>query len=73
MPIDGTLEADELHLSARRIRSKRGRGANGKTIGFGLPVYTEIVPNAYKATRCKPLSAAGSTLSTPTTGVATIG
>ena len=34
---------------ARRVRGKRGRGAKGKTIVFGLlkrgdQVYTEIVP-----------------------------
>ncbi len=39
----------------RRVRGKRGRGAGGKTIVFGLLkradcVYTEIVPNASKAT-----------------------
>jgi transposase-like protein len=37
------------------VRGKRGRGAVGKTIVFGLLkrgncVYTEIVPNACKAT-----------------------
>ena len=39
----------------RRIRGKRGRGASGKTIVFGLlkrdgNVYTEIVPDCSKAT-----------------------
>jgi transposase-like protein len=42
-------------LCARRIRGKRGRGASGKTIVFGLlkrdgNVYTEIVPDCSKAT-----------------------
>ena len=37
-------------LAPRRVRGKRGRGASGKTIVFGLlkrqgKVYTEIVPN----------------------------
>jgi len=37
------------------VRGRRGRGAGGKTIVFGLlkrddQVYTEIVPNASKAT-----------------------
>lgn len=42
-------------LGARRVRGKRGRGAYGKTIVFGLlkrdgRVYTEIVPDCTKAT-----------------------
>jgi len=40
---------------ARRVRGKRGRGARGKTIVFGLlkrgnEVYTEIVPDCKSAT-----------------------
>src|SRR5215467_268575 len=51
----GTVELDESYFWRRRIRGKRGRGAGGKTIVFGLfkrngHVYTEIVPNAQKAT-----------------------
>jgi len=54
-PLTGDLEADESYFGARRVRGKRGRGAYGKTIVFGLLkrgdcVYTEIVPNASKAT-----------------------
>jgi len=54
-PLTGELEADESYFGARRVRGKRGRGASGKTIVFGLLkrgdcVYTEIVPNASKAT-----------------------
>jgi len=54
-PLAGELEADESCFGARRVRGKRGRGADGKTIVFGLlkrgnHVYTEIVPNASKAT-----------------------
>ena len=53
-PFEGVLEADESYFGPRRVRGKRGRGANGKTIVFGLlkrgnEVYTEIVPNASKA------------------------
>ena len=53
-PFAGVLEADESYFGPRRIRGKRGRGASGKTIVFGLlkrgnEVYTEIVPNASKA------------------------
>ena len=54
-PFGGVLEADESYFGPRRVRGKRGRGAGGKTIVFGLlkrgdQVYTEIVPNASKAT-----------------------
>jgi len=53
-PLKGELEADESYFGASRVRGKRGRGAGGKTIVFGLlkrgdQVYTEIVPNASKA------------------------
>jgi len=46
-----------LCFGGRRVRGKKGRGAGGKTIVFGIlehhgKVYTEIVPNAAK----KPLS-----------------
>ncbi len=51
----GEVEADESYFGARRVRGKRGRGASGKTILFGLLkrdeyVYTEIVPDCKKAT-----------------------
>ena len=54
-PFVGELEADESYFGPRRVRGKRGRGAGSKTIVFGLLkrgdcVYTEIVPNASKAT-----------------------
>ena len=54
-PFSGTLEADESYFGPKRVRGKRGRGAGGKTIVFGLLkrgdcVYTEIVPNASRAT-----------------------
>jgi len=50
---------DESSFGRRRVRGKKGRGAGGKTIVFGIlerhgKVYTEIVPNAAK----KPLQAA---------------
>ena len=32
----GEIEMDESYFGARRIRGKRGRGAYGKTIVFGL-------------------------------------
>ena len=54
-PFEGELEADEPYFGPKRIRGKCGRGAGSKTIVFGLLkrdncVYTEIVPNASKAT-----------------------
>ena len=54
-PFIGEVEVDESYFGARRIKGKRGRGAYGKTIVFGIfkrngKVYTEIVPNASKAT-----------------------
>ena len=54
-PFSGELEADESYFGPKRIRGKRGRGAGGKTIVFGLLkrgdcVYTEIVADASKAT-----------------------
>ena len=54
-PLGGELEADESYFGAHRVRGKRGRGAGGKTIVFGLLkrgdcVYTEIVPDASKRT-----------------------
>lgn len=54
-PFSGELEADESYFGPRRIRGKRGRGAGGKTIVFGLLkrgdcVYTEIVADSSKAT-----------------------
>jgi len=53
------IEVDESYFGARRVRGKKGRGAGGKTIVFGIlerqgKVYTEIVPDASK----QPLQAA---------------
>ena len=49
------IEVDESYFGARRVRGKRGRGASGKTIVFGIykrngSVYTEIVPNVQQKT-----------------------
>jgi len=54
-PLQGVVEVDESYFGPRRVRGKRGRGAYGKTIVFGLlkrdgRVYTEIVPDCTKAT-----------------------
>src|SRR2546423_9031223 len=52
-PFSGDVELDESYFGARRVRGKRGRGAKGKTIVFGIykrngRVYTEIIPNCKK-------------------------
>ena len=49
-PISGEIEVDESYFGPKRTPGKRGRGAGGKTIVFGLfkrngKVYTEIVPD----------------------------
>ncbi len=54
-PFAGVVELDESYFGSKRIRGKRGRGAGGKTIVFGIlkrndKVYTEIVPDTSKAT-----------------------
>ena len=54
-PFSGEIEVDESYFGATRVRGKRGRGALGKTIVFGLlkregKVYTEIVPDVTKDT-----------------------
>jgi transposase-like protein len=54
-PLQGAVEVDESYFGAHRVRGKRGRGAYGKTIVFGVlkrygKVYTEIVPDCSKAT-----------------------
>jgi len=51
----GEFEADESYFGARRVKGRRGRGASGKTIVFGLykrdgKVYTEIVPDVKSKT-----------------------
>ena len=54
-PLSGEIEVDESYFGARRVKGKRGRGAQGKTIVFGLfkrngKVYTEIVPDCRRST-----------------------
>src|SRR4030067_940169 len=54
-PLTGEVEVDESYFGARRMKGKRGSGAYGKTIVFGVfkrngKVYTEIVPDCSKAT-----------------------
>lgn len=52
-PYSGEVELDESYFGPKRIRGKRGRGAGGKTIVFGIfkrngHVFTEIVPDVKK-------------------------
>jgi len=47
---EGEIEIDESYFGPKRVRGKRGRGATGKTIVFGMKkrgdnVYTQIVNN----------------------------
>ena len=54
-PLSGEVEVDESFFGAGRVKGKRGRGAGGKIIVFGLlkrnsKVYTKIVPNCSRAT-----------------------
>ena len=54
-PFQGEVELDESSFGARRARGRRGRGAFGKTIMFGLlkrggMVYTRIVPDVSRKT-----------------------
>ncbi len=54
-PFKGEIEVDESFFGAKRKKGKRGRGAYGKVIAFGVykrngKVYTEIIPNCSKAT-----------------------
>jgi len=54
-PFNGEVEVDESFFGPKRAKGKRGRGAYGKTIVFGLvkrqgKVYTQIVPDCSRAT-----------------------
>ena len=35
-PLSGEVEIDESYFGAKRVKGKRGRGASGKTIVFGI-------------------------------------
>ena len=54
-PFSGEVEVDESYFGAKRVKGKRGRGASGKTIVFGIykrngKVFTEIVPDVQRKT-----------------------
>jgi hypothetical protein len=58
-PFSGEVEVDESCFGARRIKGKRGRGAFGKTIVFGIfkrngKVFSEIIPDCEEP-RCRRL------------------
>lgn len=60
-PFTGEVEVDESYFGAKRVRGKRGRGAQGKTIVFGLlkrgdKVYTQIVPDVKRSTLMQVIS-----------------
>ena len=47
---EGEVELDESYFGGRRVRGRRGRGAFGKTIVFGIKkrkgkVYTQVIKN----------------------------
>ena len=51
----GEVEIDESYFGTRRVRGKRGRGAYGKTIVFGMKkrgdrVHTRVVRNCSRST-----------------------
>ena len=55
MPLGGVVEADETYVGGRTTGGKRGRGAPGKTVVFGMlerggDVMTKIVQNVQKKT-----------------------
>jgi transposase len=54
-PFAGVVEVDESYFGRTRVRGKRGRGASGKTIVFGIlkrdgHVFTQIIPNCAQKT-----------------------
>lgn len=54
-PVPAKAGIDESFFGARRVKGKRGRGAYGKTVVFGIferggKVYTEVVSDCSKAT-----------------------
>ena len=71
-PLGGHVEADETYIGGRRKGGKRGRGAPGKTVVFGMierggDVMTRVVPNVKRKTLERHILANikdGSTIST---------
>ena len=71
-PLDGDVEADETYIGGKRSGGKRGRGAPGKTVVFGMverggDVMAKVVPDVKKKTLLPIVQdnvAAGSTVHT---------
>ncbi len=71
-PLGGTVEADETYVGGKKSGGKRGRGAPGKTVVFGMlerggDVMMKVVPNVRKKTLQPIIKAnveAGSTIHT---------
>jgi hypothetical protein len=54
-PLVGQIEVDESYFGEIRVKGRRGRGARGKTIAFGLlkrgdKVYIQIVEKCDRST-----------------------
>ena len=54
-PLSGDIEADETMVGGKRKGGKRGRGAEGKTVVFGMlqrdgDILTEVVPDVKRKT-----------------------
>ena len=55
LPLGGSVEADETYVGGKRKGGKRGRGAPGKTVVFGMlerdgDIMTKVVTNVRKKT-----------------------
>jgi len=78
-PLFGEVEVDESYFGARRVRGKKGRGAGGKPIVFGIlerhGKVSEIVPDASRKQLQSAIrgQAALEASSTRTAGEATMG
>ena len=78
-PLFGEVEVDESYFGARRVRGKKGRGAGGKPIVFGIlerhGKVSEIVPDASRKQLQNAIrgQVALETSSTRTAGKATMG
>ena len=54
-PLDGDVEADETYIGGKKAGGPRGRGADGKTVVFGMAerkgdIMAKVVPNVKKRT-----------------------
>ena len=63
VPLVGQIEVDESYFGVRRMRGKRGLGASGKTIVFGLLKRGDKVHTQINAIKISYISLIFSTLS----------